>query len=62
VEKTVTLQSPDGKGLGFGVGGNAHDGFLVQDIDADGVAGASGKISAGKILSVNKDNYQLVCV
>jgi len=49
--ETITLQSPDGGGLGFDIGGNAREGFVVQDVNANGVAGASGKIQAGDKIS-----------
>ena len=45
--ETVTLQNHGGGGLGFDVGGNARDGFVVQDVSAGGAAAASGQLKAG---------------
>ena len=57
--ETVTLQGQGGSGLGFEVGGNAHDGFVVQDLNAGGAASASGRIKAGE-KSLRKIDYRFL--
>jgi len=47
----VTLQSEAGRGLGFDVGDKSPDGFLIQQVNAEGAAGASGQLQVGDKLS-----------
>lgn len=57
--EAVTLQSHDGKGLGFDVSANADGGFTVQDVQSDGAAAASGKIKAGKYIRPHANHIRV---
>lgn len=44
----MTLQSHNGQGLGFEVSAQPDGSFTVDSVKSDGIAGATGKIKAGK--------------
>lgn len=51
-EESVTLQSHNGQGLGFEVSARPDGSFTVDHVKSDGIAGATGKIKAGKRLLI----------